>query len=187
MLLFLATIEDHEDRTKIEQIYNLYSKKLYQIAFAVLQNTEDAEDAVQTAMLNTCKHVKKLQDPKDRDTMWYVMRATKNAAINIYNKKKNRWNKEEPYDDTFISIDSSEMFNEGSELSRRILELTPRDRDILMLKYVQGYDYSEIAQILKMSKEAAKRAGARAKKRLEEAIRVEEAYNDGSAIKESVN
>lgn len=174
MLLFLATIEDKEDRSKMEQIYILYSQKLYQVAFSILQNVEDAEDAVQTAMVHTCKHVKKLQDPKDHNTMWYVMRATKNAAINIYNKKKRHWNKEMSYDDMFVGEDVLERYQEVSELSKRILELSPRDRDILMLKYVHGYEYSEIAGILKISKDAAKKAGTRAKKKLEESIREEE-------------
>jgi RNA polymerase sigma-70 factor (ECF subfamily) len=89
--------------------------------------------------------VKKLQDPKDHNTMWYVMRATKNAAINIYNKKKRHCNKEMSYDDMFAGEDVLERYQEVSELSKRILELSPRDRDILMLKYVHGYEYSEIA------------------------------------------
>ena len=174
MLLFLAIIEDEEERTKIEQIYELYSKRLYKIAYAVLKNVDDAEDAVQIAMLNTCKHVKKLRDPKDPNTMWYVMRATKNAAINIYNRKKDQQNKEEIYDDAFVGENTFETLNEGSDLAKQILKLSPRDSDIIMLKYVHGFDYSEIAKIMKISKEAAKRAGARARKRLEDSIRREE-------------
>ena len=88
---FLATIEDKEDRTKIEQIYELYAASMKIIAIAILRNEEDAEDAVQTAMLNACRHVKKLQDPKDENTKWYVMQITRNAAREIYRKKKKRW------------------------------------------------------------------------------------------------
>ena len=50
------------------------------IAFSILHNQEDAEDAVQIAMLNICKHVKKIQDPNDKDAKWYVMQATKNVS-----------------------------------------------------------------------------------------------------------
>ena len=78
------------------------------------------------------------------------------------------------YDDMFAGEDVLERYQEVSELSKRILELSPRDRDILMLKYVHGYEYSEIAGILKISKDAAKKAGTRAKKKLEESIREEE-------------
>lgn len=170
MLLFLATIEDKEDRTKIEQIYKLYSRKLYKVALAIVHNPADAEDAVQTAMVSVCKHVKKLQDPEDYNTMWYVMQATKNAAINIYNKNKNQWKKETTQDDVLLGEDSFGSYNEGSSLARLITELPPRDRDILMLKYEFGYEYAEIAQIMGISKDSAKKAGARAKKRLKDSL-----------------
>ena len=120
MLLFLATIEDKEDRTKIEQIYKLYSRKLYKVALAIVHNPADAEDAVQTAMVSACKHVKKLQDPEDNNTMWYVMQATKNAAINIYNKNKNQWKKETTQDDVLLGEDSFGSYNEGSSQARLI-------------------------------------------------------------------
>lgn len=170
MLLFLATIEDKEDRTKIEQIYKLYSRKLYKVALAIVHNPADAEDAVQTAMVNACKHVKKLREPKDYDTMWYMMQATKNAAINIYNKNKNRWKKETAHDDAMVGEDYIESYREGSDLARLITELPPRDRDVLMLKYEQGYEYAEIARIMGITEDAARKAGSRAKKRLKESL-----------------
>ncbi|MBE5861965.1 MAG: sigma-70 family RNA polymerase sigma factor [Lachnospiraceae bacterium] len=170
MLLFLATIEDKEDRTKMEQIFTLYSKKLFRVALAIVHDPDDAEDAVQIAMVNACKHVKKLREPKDYDTMWYMMQATKNAAINIYNKNKNRWKKETAHDDAMVGEDYIDSYREGSDLARLITELPPRDRDVLMLKYEQGYEYAEIARIMGITEDAARKAGSRAKKRLKESL-----------------
>jgi RNA polymerase sigma-70 factor (ECF subfamily) len=178
MFIFLATIEDKEDRTKIEQIYELYAASMKIIAFAILRNEEDAEDAVQTAMLNTCRHVKKLQDPKDKNTKWYIMQVTKNAAREIYRKKKKRWKQEMSLEEELVGEVPLTQYDGESDLAKQIEDLAPRDRDILMLKYLHGYDYSEIGQILGISTEAAKKAGQRAKNRLEKVMGKEDQSND---------
>ena len=178
MLLFLTIIEDKEERTKIEQIYELYSKKMHQVAFGVLRDEKDAEDAVQTAMFNTWKHLKKLQDPKDENTKWYVMQAAQNAAINIYWKNKRRRERETVLDENLIGNDVFSRYDQGSELSKQIAKLSPRDREVLMLKFIYGYEYAEIAQILNISTDAAKKAGSRAKERLERYVRGEEKNDD---------
>ncbi|MBR4731484.1 MAG: sigma-70 family RNA polymerase sigma factor [Lachnospiraceae bacterium] len=170
MFIFLATIEDKEDRTKIEQIYELYATSMKIIATSILRSEEDAEDAVQTAMLNACKHVKKLQDPKDKNTKWYVMQVTRNAAREIYRKKKKQWKQEMSLEEDLVGEDSLVPYDGESEIAKRIEGLAPRDRDIIMLKYLHGYEYSEIGQILGISTEAAKKAGQRAKQRLEKAM-----------------
>ncbi|MBR4607955.1 MAG: sigma-70 family RNA polymerase sigma factor [Lachnospiraceae bacterium] len=177
MLFFLSIMEEAE-RTKMDKIFALYAKKMHQVAFAILQDNNDAEDAVQTAMLNTCKHIKKLQDPSDNNTKWYVIQAVKHTAINIYHNKERRYKKETVLDEDFSIEDFLERYHEGSNLSKEIAKLSSRDRNILMLKYVHGYGYSEIAGILGISREAAKKAGTRAKERLEKLMEKENQNND---------
>ena len=46
MLLFITMIEDDEIRSKLEIIYNLYSKLMQACAFRILKNSSDSEDAV---------------------------------------------------------------------------------------------------------------------------------------------
>lgn len=178
MFIFLTIIDDKDDRTKIEQIYELYAKSMKIIASAILHDEEDAEDAVQTAMLNVCKHIKKLRDPIDENTKWYVMQITQNAAREIYRKKKKRWKREMALEEELVGEVPLAQYDGESDLAKRIEELAPRDRDILMLKYLHGYDYSEIGQILGISMEAAKKAGQRAKDRLEKAMGKEDQNND---------
>ena len=51
------------NRERIEQIYQLYEQKMYRIAYSILGNSYDAEDAVQDAFLKLVRLVKKLDDP----------------------------------------------------------------------------------------------------------------------------
>ena len=46
MLIYLQMIETPEDRTKFETLYTEYKEWMGTIAFSILNNTYDAEDAV---------------------------------------------------------------------------------------------------------------------------------------------
>ena len=55
MLCYLAMIETEEERSKFEKIYIQYRRLMYSVAFRVLNNSEDAEDAVHTAFIRIAK------------------------------------------------------------------------------------------------------------------------------------
>ena len=52
MLLYLQTIESPKDKIKFEQIYLKYRRYMFQVASEILQNNQDAEDAVHNAFLS---------------------------------------------------------------------------------------------------------------------------------------
>lgn len=174
MMLFLAMFESEEERSKMEFIYEKYSKEMHRQAYAILNDMDDAQDAVQNAMVSILRHLDKIQDANSNQTKWYALTAAQNAAKDIYRQKKRRW-KEEVSIETELSDDSLSMRYEGeNELLKQILNLSARDRNILIYKYVMGYDYSEISSMLGMSKEAVMKAGKRAKDRLERMVDKEE-------------
>lgn len=47
MLIYMALIETEEDRVLFEQIYYKYKGLMFHVAYGVLGQREDAEDAVQ--------------------------------------------------------------------------------------------------------------------------------------------
>ena len=72
----------------IEDCYRLYEQKMYYVAFAILHNEEQAEDAVQDAFLKLMKHRVKFDSPRSDDCKRYIITVIRNAAINIYNRNK---------------------------------------------------------------------------------------------------
>lgn len=52
MLSCLQTIQDPEDRTRFEAMYSAYRGLMFHVANRVLQNAQDAEDAVHLAFLS---------------------------------------------------------------------------------------------------------------------------------------
>lgn len=49
-MLYLQMIESDDDKEKFEEIYTRYRRLMYFVAFKVVQNEPDAEDAVQQAL-----------------------------------------------------------------------------------------------------------------------------------------
>ena len=72
--------------------------------------------------------------------------------------------------------DGTEAFQEyegSNEVAAQILKLPVKLRNVLLLKYVHGYHYAEIGEIMGITGEDAKKTGQRAKAKLEELCREE--------------
>ena len=46
MLIYMMMIDSEEDRSKFEKIYLKYRKLMHTVAYKILRNHEDTEDAV---------------------------------------------------------------------------------------------------------------------------------------------
>ena len=51
MLPIILAINNAEERSFVEQIYDKHKNKIYRIAFDILHNPEDAEDCLQNVCL----------------------------------------------------------------------------------------------------------------------------------------
>lgn len=178
MPILLSTIDNEKERTKMERIIQLYADEMHLQAVMVLHDNEDAQDAVQNAMVNMCKHINYLPEPSSPRTRGYALEAAKNAAIDIYRRKKRKREKEIPFDEAFHEEDMMPRYDGENETLKLILELPKRDRDVLMLKHVYGFGYREIAKMLGISREAAKKMGQRARDRLGKSIGQEGSNDD---------
>ena len=178
MLLFLAAIEDQEVRSELEELYNIYNQEMFKRAYYILKDENDAEDAVQEAFIRIWRHLDKLHDLESDRIKWYMICVAKSAAIDIYRKKKDRWEKEELVDESFWHAYSDEILTENNQIYAAIAGFPDRERDVLMLKYVYGFSYKEMAQMLGVSTETVKKALMRGKDRLERLCREEGLYND---------
>lgn len=165
MLILFAEITDEKTRSKLEMIYNTYSDAMYYRAYGILRNSQDAEDVVQGAFVSILENIDKLDSPISTKTRSFVLIVAENKAIDLYRKKK-KYNEVELKDD-FQMTDNCVSYDGENLITEQILKLQPNYRNILILKYVHGYHYAEIAQIIDTTEEAAKKTGQRAKAKLE--------------------
>ncbi len=153
MMLFFysALIEEDDNKTKLEKLYVLYSKKMWYAANSVLSDAYLAEDAVHNAFIGIAKNIKKISDVESAKTLAYVITASKNAAIDMLRQRKglNEANIDDLYD--VSDKESSSLYEavETEELVVNILKQMPETyRDVLYLLLAEQMTEKEIAILL---------------------------------------
>ena len=67
-MIYLQTIEDPGDRAKFAELYEHYRAYMLKIAYDILNNTFDAEDALHNAFISISEHMDKVQDVSSKTT-----------------------------------------------------------------------------------------------------------------------
>ena len=178
--LYLSEIIDSHDQEKFKKIYRHYEQKMFSVAYGILRNVQDAEDAVQDAFEALAGNLSRIdgQDVYSRETWAYLMVIVKNKAIHIYNKNKKRkeaaagdFNLLEELADEFQDIEGKiEQKTFANAIARMVLELPERCRMVLYLHYYNDMLYVEIGRTLGMTESNARQIARRARKIMEKKI-----------------
>ena len=88
LAFYLSEIENKDDKQKFEKIYLQYQKDMFVIANKILRNKENAEDAVQDAVVLIMHNLDKIEDVYAKSTVNYIRIIVKNRALQIYNQLK---------------------------------------------------------------------------------------------------
>jgi RNA polymerase sigma factor (sigma-70 family) len=147
-------------------LYNLYNKAMYNLAYRILNNREDAEDILQEAFIDCFRNISSFRFESTFGA--WLKRILVNKCINYLRKKK--------IDITLCENLPPVIYEEEKEDEEvkyetgRILkgiEMLPEGyRIILTLYLLEGYDHSEISQILNISESTSKSQYSRAKEKL---------------------
>jgi RNA polymerase sigma-70 factor (ECF subfamily) len=143
------------DRRALEALVRDYQKPLYNAAYRILGNPEDAADATQAAFLKAIEHLG-CYDPNYKLFSW-MYRIAVNEAINQLKRKKNQ----QPLDDEPPSADRGpDAEVEGGDLSRCIQEglmaLTEDYRTVVVLRHFSDLSYREISDVLAIPEKTVK-------------------------------
>lgn len=162
MIIYLQMLETPEEQSKFEQIYLEYRGLMFHVAYGILHNEQDAEDAVHQAFVKIAENIKKLDDSIGPKTHSYVVTIVEHKAIDQYRKIQKQKTVELIDDIQGIYAD----YEGDNDLTRCILKLPARYREMILLRYHHGYSVREIAKMLGMSLPAAIKLDQRAKIKL---------------------
>ena len=136
------------DKQAFSVIADSHGERLYGIAFLIVDDRQKAEDAVQDALLQAWRNIKRLR-AKDKLGPW-LNRILLNQ---IKNQGRRARHPEGPIDealglrDTGRSPEQQAIDSDTSEhLWERLQELSEEQRIVLVLRYYLGYTTPEIAQ-----------------------------------------
>jgi RNA polymerase sigma-70 factor (ECF subfamily) len=136
-------------RVDFNEFVQQLSRKLYGYAFRLLQNQEEAEDAVQEIFIKLWKMRDKLDEYDSIDALATTM--TKNYCIDQLRKQKNYYRDEErkqEYRNLLSPTPHDRMeIMESGEIIRKIIDQLPDIyKVIITLRDIEGFSYEEIAE-----------------------------------------
>lgn len=164
MMIYLQMIDTPEDRSKFEQLYLEYRGLMFHVANKILRNEQDAEDMVHQAFLKVAENIEKISDPKCPKTQSYIVTIVENQSIDLYRRRQKHQVVE--LSDELPGI--SAVYEGENALAACVLKLPARYREVILLRYFQGYSVKEVAAILGLSLSAASKLDQRAKNRLKD-------------------
>lgn len=59
--IYLSAFETAQDKSEFEDLYKKYRQKMYAVAYKILHNVEDSEDAVHNAFLKIANNFEKVK------------------------------------------------------------------------------------------------------------------------------
>lgn len=167
MLIYLQMIETPEDKSKFEQIYDKYLGLMYHVALKMLENHDDAEDAVHQAFVSIAENIKTIHPAECPETKSYIVITIESKSIDIIRHRKRVTNVLE-FDETMWGIDIPD--EDSFDMAALIGRLPARYREVLLLRFDNGYTTKEISKILGLSPANAEKLIYRAKVALQKMI-----------------
>ncbi len=164
------------DRKAQYELYKLYSKAMYNVCMRMVGHVGEAEDILQESFLEAFS---KLSEFRAESTFGaWLKRIVINRSINYLRKRKlslfeDMSELDAVTDDAYLIAEDEEQIQyDVRKVQNEIQSLPDGYRMVLSLYLLEGYDHSEIAQILKITESTSKSQFNRAKKKLKENLKI---------------
>jgi RNA polymerase sigma factor (sigma-70 family) len=157
------------DRKAQFELYKLYAKAMYNVCVRITGNTAEAEDVLQEAFLQVFNKIGLYRG--DSTFGAWLKRIVVNTALNVVRKRRLDLVDLESgdYDQAETpDHDEEELMLQVAQVREAIQQLPDGFRVVFSLYLLEGYDHTEIADILGISVSTSKTQYNRAKKRLAE-------------------
>lgn len=162
MLAYLQAIETPEARDRFEALYLAYRGLMYHVAYQVLQNSQDAEDAVHLSFVSLAEHTEMVPPELGPRAGMLAVTVAERKAIDLYRTKR----RHQTVDTDEVPFLYSEGLPEETGTVAAMAALPPRYRQALLLRFCLGYSGEEAVALLGTTPETLRQLVSRAKKKL---------------------
>ena len=165
----------HAEEAALAALVDQYASTLYRVAFSVLRNQQDAEDAVQEAFLRVLRHRETLGEIRDH-RVWLV-RIVWNIVLDRKRRAKTR-----PETDDIADLArilpatglSAEQRAAALQHHARVLgcveKLPAREREVMLLSAFEELSSVEIAAVLGVTESSVRSRLFRARNQMAELL-----------------
>ena len=158
-----------KDREAQFQFFERHKHSVYTICFRMLNDSEDATDALQESFIAIFKSLKNYQG---KSTLWSWLKTI--VVRTALAKQKKRIITENIDDVSYGLEDTQISWDEnltGEYLEKAIAELPTGYRNVFLLIEVEGYKHREVAEMLDISPNTSKSQLFHAKKMLQKKLK----------------
>lgn len=144
-----ATSEEHE----LERLVTCHGRELLAYARMLTRQAEDAEDALQNALLRVAGSSRlRVENPRA-----YLFAAVRNASLNVMRAQKRRRRREDAVsgDGVMVFQEPVERSEEVEALNTALNAIPAPQREVVMLKVWGGLTFAEIAEMLSIPRATA--------------------------------
>jgi RNA polymerase sigma-70 factor (ECF subfamily) len=135
------------DKESFRYLVERYQNQAVGHAIAVLGNREDALDAVQEAFIDAYRAIDRFDFTRRFYPWFYVL--LRNRCFKMLASSGRRIT-ESAEETEILAPQPASSIEETLSLEAALLDLSPEDRELVTLKYLDGLSYQELAEILQI-------------------------------------
>jgi RNA polymerase sigma-70 factor (ECF subfamily) len=143
------------DERAAEAIYNLHRERTFRLAYALLGNAEDAEEAAQDALAYALLKIDHFDERRSQFTTWLhritvsrsrdVLRKRRYPTYSLAELLRSRKSPSDPAPGPERQAETTVMRNAVWDA---VQKLDPMQREVIVLRHWGGYTYQEISEIV---------------------------------------
>jgi RNA polymerase sigma-70 factor (ECF subfamily) len=142
----------------LADLYSSYYPRIYNYAFLHLGDIQAAEDLSSEVMLKVLESIKKYRFRGTPFSAW-VFRIARNRLIDLHRRRKRRG--EVDLTQPLAAVQTSpevlaERALDRGQIHLALKYLTDEQRQVIVLKFIQGFDNASISRVLRRSEGAVK-------------------------------
>ena len=156
--------ESFVDDEFIQSVIEKYSDIIFRVSYQYVRNRQDAEDVLQEVLLGLLDYLNHANFQSDEHLKAWLIRVAINKSINFAKHNARRKKNEEA---AFREVRTDSQYD---DLEYILSKLSATDREIIYLRYYEGYSAKEIADIMNMTEKSIFKRLSRARIKLKDFI-----------------
>lgn len=161
-IALLCSLSD-DNRDLVEKIFKQNKNKFYNIALSYLKSDANAKDAVSESMIKIMNNVNKIAKLSCPQLNAFCVTIVRNTCIDMLRKENKILLLDK--DELEQKMDETQYFEENThnieQLFSIVNKLSEEEKKLIYLRFGMEKGFKEIATILNISEETAKKRGQR--------------------------
>jgi len=151
----LVTNCQHGDKKALDTLVRLLEKSVYNAAYRMLGNPDEAADVTQTTFLKVFENIGGF-NPKFRLFSWTYRIALNESIDQLKRRERTKPLEHMPISDTDSPQETVALSQLSDEVQSTLMELKEEHRSVIVLRYFSDCSYEDIGRILQLPEKTVK-------------------------------